>query len=166
MMFWGAIAKQIFATLCVNLLSVGYGASIGWASPGMIVLQSNETTLTTGPLTKADSSWIQSIFMIGGLFGSILYGWVSLICFIFADIYVNLFVVVVAFLLQSTEAFGRKNSLISISIVQISSWILIIIAQSSFLFFISRFFAGLAGGGLYIVVPLYVSEISEDRFEF
>lgn len=83
MMFWGAIAKQIFATLCVNLLSVGYGASIGWASPGMIVLQSNETTLTTGPLTKADSSWIQSIFMIGGLFGSILYGWVSLICFIF-----------------------------------------------------------------------------------
>lgn len=80
-MFWGPIAKQILATLCVNLLSVGYGASIGWASPTMIVLQSNETTLTTGPLTKDDSSWIQSIFMIGGLFGSILYGWVSLILF-------------------------------------------------------------------------------------
>lgn len=75
----------------------------------------------------------------------------------------NLFVVLLCNASQSTEAFGRKNSLISIAIVQISSWILIIIAQSSFLFYISRFCAGLAGGGLYIVVPLYVSEISEDR---
>lgn len=90
MMFWGAIARQVFATLCVNLLSVGYGASIGWASPAMIVLQSNETTLTTGPLTIADSSWIQSIFMIGGLFGSILYGWVSLICYLLTFMWIYL----------------------------------------------------------------------------
>lgn len=45
-------ARQIFATLCSNLLSISYGTSIGWASAGMPFLESNETVLTNGPLTK------------------------------------------------------------------------------------------------------------------
>ena len=45
-------ARQIYATLCSNLLSVSYGTTIGWASTSLPFLESNETVLSNGPLTK------------------------------------------------------------------------------------------------------------------
>lgn len=44
------------------------------------------------------------------------------------------------------------------------SWILIIFARNWFHIFLSRFLGGLSGGGLYIIIPLFISEISDDRF--
>lgn len=44
--------RQVFVTLCANLLSVSYGTSIGWASTSLPFLESNATVLTKGPLTK------------------------------------------------------------------------------------------------------------------
>lgn len=44
--------RQVYATLCSNLLSVSYGTTIGWASTSLPFLESNETILIDGPLTK------------------------------------------------------------------------------------------------------------------
>lgn len=44
--------RQIYATLCSNLLSCAYGTSVGWASSSLPFLQSNETVLPSGPLSK------------------------------------------------------------------------------------------------------------------
>lgn len=44
--------RQVFVTLCTNLLSVSYGTSIGWASTSLPFLASNATVLSKGPLTK------------------------------------------------------------------------------------------------------------------
>lgn len=49
-------ARQIYAVLCANLLSISYGTSIGWASTSLPFLESNETILSTGPLTKEGRS--------------------------------------------------------------------------------------------------------------
>lgn len=49
---FGATGRQVYATLCTNLLSVAYGSSIGWASTSMPFLESNSTALPSGPLTK------------------------------------------------------------------------------------------------------------------
>lgn len=46
------ILNQVAVTIGTNLLTVGYGASIGWSSNGMVFLQSNETTLQEGVFTK------------------------------------------------------------------------------------------------------------------
>lgn len=87
----GGTGRQVYATLCSNLLSVAYGTSIGWASTSMPFLESNATSLPSGPLTKdgkfrfqlrkcetlinllfirSDVSWIQSIFPVGGILGN------------------------------------------------------------------------------------------------
>ena len=61
------------------------------------------------------------------------------------------------------DYFGRRNSLMSIAIPQIISWFMILYAKNAYHLMFSRFLAGFAGGGLYIAIPLFISEIASDR---
>lgn len=68
-------SRQIYVTLCANLLSVVYGTSVGWASSGLPFLQSNQTVLPSGPLTKEGnaldfSSKLEGINLLMDLFSS------------------------------------------------------------------------------------------------
>lgn len=65
---------------------------------------------------------------------------------------------------KATDKIGRKKSLIAIAIPQILSWVLIMFARKSVLILISRFLSGLSGGALYVIIPLFTSEISDDRY--
>lgn len=47
----GNTRNQYYVTFFANLLSMSYGATVGWASPSLRMLKSNETTLASGPLT-------------------------------------------------------------------------------------------------------------------
>lgn len=53
--------------------------------------------------------------------------------------------------------------MIAVAIPQILAWILIMFAKTSLLILISRFLSGLSGGALYVLIPLYTSEIADDR---
>lgn len=53
--------RQIYTTLCSNLLSMAYGASIGWASNALPFLQSN-SVLSNRPLTK-EGQYFQSTYI-------------------------------------------------------------------------------------------------------
>lgn len=44
-----------------------------------------------------------------------------------------------------------------------ASWLLILIGTDASYLYASRFVAGLAGGGVFLAVPLYISEIAETR---
>lgn len=57
-----------------NLVIIGYGMLVGWYSPAVEKLASNDTILTTGPLTTDDKSWLGSINCIAALPGSICFG--------------------------------------------------------------------------------------------
>jgi MFS family permease len=60
----------------VNIIAVGVGASIGWASPSLPFLQSDESFLPE-PLTSDQASWVGSFLALGALFGTLLFGWLS-----------------------------------------------------------------------------------------
>lgn len=42
-------------------------------------------------------------------------------------------------------------------------WILTLLARSVYHLYIARFLLGIAAGAIYVLIPLFVSEISEDR---
>lgn len=58
-----------------NLLSISYGAACGWGGPNYDRLMSNDTPLESGPLTKSETSSVVAVLSIGGMIGTILYGY-------------------------------------------------------------------------------------------
>ncbi|XP_055375842.1 uncharacterized protein LOC129608384 [Condylostylus longicornis] len=133
-----SLKYQRYAAVCVNIMSMAYGTVAGWSSPSFLILESDESPLESGPITPDETSWIGSISCIGGLIGNFLFGWLA-------------------------DRFGRKASMLMVLIPIMTSWILIIIGTNVTYLLWSRFLGGLAGGGAYVVVPLYVTEIAEDR---
>lgn len=61
------------------------------------------------------------------------------------------------------DRIGRKLTLIIFASTYVAGWLLTIFAQNPYYLIISRFLHGLGGGVGYIVVPIFVTEISEDR---
>ncbi|XP_055302942.1 facilitated trehalose transporter Tret1-like [Sitodiplosis mosellana] len=129
---------QYLAAGFVNLLSVGYGVTCGWASPNIILLTTNETPLPSGKITMDEASWIASLLCVGGLIGNIFFGYI-------------------------TNRFGRKLPLIFISIPTVISWLLILFAQNVYYLFASRLLNGFVGGCVFCCCPLYLNEIACDR---
>lgn len=60
----------------MNIIAIGVGASIGWASPSLPLLQTDNSILSE-PLTPEDASWVGSILALGALCGTLLFGWMS-----------------------------------------------------------------------------------------
>lgn len=91
--------------------------------------------------TSSESALINSMYSLGGLIGSLLYGYVC-------------------------DKIGRKWALRTIVIPQLVAYILIAYATTSVMILVSRIISGFAAGALYIGIPLFVSEIAEDQWAF
>lgn len=103
------------------------------------MLSNDECPLEQCPLTNSQISWITSLLCIGGAVGSLLFGWL-------------------------VDYIGRKISIILCGISQIISWLLILFGTNVYHLYISRLFAGLSAGAVFILIPIFVTEISEDRY--
>lgn len=58
-----------------NLIIVSYGICVGWISPSLLILRSEQLTpLLSGSVTTEESSWIGSILCFGAILGSIFFG--------------------------------------------------------------------------------------------
>lgn len=66
----------------------------GWPSPSIILLESDETPLPSGKLTRDEISWITSVMEFGAFVGSLIFGVIA-------------------------NKFGRKCALICLSISMI-----------------------------------------------
>lgn len=130
--------NQFFATFFANLLCLSYGLATGWTSAAIPLLQSSETPLEGGRISNDEASLIGSILTIGGLAGTLMFGYAS-------------------------NEFGRKKSIFLIAFPQIIGWILCYLAEDSLLLIIFRLLAGISAGGIFTVVPVFISEISADR---
>uniref|UniRef100_A0A1L8DFA2 Putative sugar transporter n=3 Tax=Nyssomyia neivai TaxID=330878 RepID=A0A1L8DFA2_9DIPT len=128
---------QFYACFCANCVGIIYGITIGWASPSIPLLQSENSPLLSGPITEEDGSWINSIMCIGGLVGTLFFGWMG-------------------------DYFGRKWSLYLVALPSMASYLLIAIALDVHYLYVARFLAGFGGGGVFVLVPLFVTEIAED----
>lgn len=122
----------------MNLLPAGYGVVCGWSSPNIILLTSDESPLPTGKIEMDQASWIASLICIGGLIGNLCFGYI-------------------------TANFGRKQPLMFIAIPCIISWLLIWFAQNVYYLYCARALSGFVGGGVFVMVPLFLSEIASDR---
>lgn len=85
-----------------------------------------------------EASWIASLLAIGGLTGNMCFGYLS-------------------------SKFGRKLPLLSLSIPMILSWILVYFAQDIRYFYVARLLHGFTCGGVMVLAPVFLQEISEDR---
>lgn len=61
------------------------------------------------------------------------------------------------------ERVGRKISICITALPQAIAWFLIFYIPDLNVLIFSRFMSGLAGGGIFVIVPVYIAEISEDR---
>ncbi|XP_055298714.1 facilitated trehalose transporter Tret1-like [Sitodiplosis mosellana] len=120
------------------MLPMGYGVTCGWASPSIVLLTSDETPLPSGKITMDEASWIASLICFGALIGNILFGII-------------------------TSKFGRKIPLIILTIPTVISWLLILFAQNVYYLYASRWLNGFVGGGIFVIVPGFLSEIAIDR---
>jgi MFS family permease len=64
---------------------------------------------------------------------------------------------------QLAGRIGQKVSLCVVALPQILSWLFIYYAKTPFYLIVSRVLGGFAGGGLYSIIPSYISEISDNE---
>ncbi|XP_004529276.1 facilitated trehalose transporter Tret1 [Ceratitis capitata] len=127
---------QILVTLTAHIITLSHGIGIGWLSPTLLILQSPQTPLDF-TIAVDDVSWIGSIFGLGSLCSNIFFGLVA-------------------------DRFGRKTNMYLLALPHMLFWVLNFFAQSVEYLYVSRFCAGLTSGGLYVIGPVFISEISNN----
>lgn len=119
----------------MNILACCYGVALGWPSFSLLILQSDDTPLASGPLTTAQGSWIGSLIALGGFFGNLLFGWLS-------------------------GRVGRKPLLLAAVVPMFLGWALIYVAPHVNYLYAARLLLGISGGAGCVVVPVFVTEIA------
>lgn len=154
-----SVKRQYFAVIVMDLLAFSYGASCGWTSASIPILKSEETPFETGPISTNEASWIASGICVGGFVGNLIIGWVII------DIQIELdnCELKALIIFKLSTRIGQKLALCVVSIPQILGWLLIYYATNPLLLIVSRVLSGLAGGGVYAIIPGYISEISDDE---
>ncbi|KAL0267621.1 UNVERIFIED_CONTAM: hypothetical protein PYX00_009837 [Menopon gallinae] len=142
----GNPVPQYMLCFIVNIISFSYGMTVGWLSPMQPLLQANYTNTNDSsplgveaePLSYEEVSWISGSFCIGGILATPLYGYFA-------------------------NAFGRKMTAILSAVPFFLAFGLKLVANSPLIIFAARFIAGLGGGGVCLIVPMYIGETSEDH---
>ncbi len=71
------ISKFELFDYLVNILQIGLGAVLGWTSAGLLVLESEDSPLPSGPITVVEKSLVSALMFLGGVLGCIFFGWAS-----------------------------------------------------------------------------------------
>lgn len=122
--------------LLVNLLTLIYGISVGWAAPNFVLFQSEDSPI--GRLETHQISLIASLLCAGGVLGTFFFGWI-------ADIW------------------GRKLVLFLVALPQMLGLLLLAIGDHCNYVYASRVLLGFGGGGISILIPVFVAEISSEK---
>ncbi|XP_043481621.1 facilitated trehalose transporter Tret1-like isoform X1 [Leptopilina heterotoma] len=131
----GSRLLQFLTAINVSLIFMGCGVADSWTSPALPYLTSPESKI---PVLQHQGSWVASLFNVGAIFGYIVY---------------PLFI----------DRVGRKYSLLILFIPQLLSFILIYVAKSVELLYISRLIGGLGYCAGEIVGYIYIAEIAEKK---
>lgn len=110
----------------------------GWTSPMQPLLMSENPPVGNVPFTKDDISWVGSINAVGGVIGTLFWGKVS-------------------------DKLGRKKTGYLTILPFIISWTIMLFAQNIYWMVVSRIIIGIGCSGTIINIPMYVSEIAENK---
>lgn len=114
-----------------------HGCILGWVSPALLLLTSDETPLKSGPITSEQLSLIGSVTNIGALFGTLTFG-----CF--------------------TSFLGCKRAMAFLGIPALCFWLAIMYGDSVYYIICARFLVGWTGGGT-LSITVFVAEIADDK---
>ncbi|KAH8321732.1 hypothetical protein KR074_010983 [Drosophila pseudoananassae] len=126
---------QLLTTLLINVISISHGIGIGWLSPTLRKLQL-DSSVGFQITSEFEISWVGSMLGMGSVTGNILVG-------------------------TLLSRLGSKRCLLFIAIPHSCLWILVYFAQSVEYLYAGRLLAGICGGGMYIVHPIFLSEIAD-----
>ncbi|XP_065354591.1 facilitated trehalose transporter Tret1-like [Calliphora vicina] len=126
---------QLLAAITVQMLTYAHGIATGWISPTLHKLQSDNSP-TNFVVSVEQVSWIGSLFGLGSLSGNIIFGLLL-------------------------NRIGRKWCMYLIALPFVSAWILIYFSKTYIYLYVARFLSGMTGGGNYVVVPIFISEIAD-----
>lgn len=118
---------------------LGYGTILGWVSPVIPLLKSEDTPLSSGPLTSEQLSWIGSLSAIGSVGGAYIFG--SLASFL-----------------------GHKRAMILLTFPSAISWFLIYFGDTYHYIYAARLLAGSTAGGSQAMIFVYISEIANNKY--
>ncbi|XP_055691157.1 facilitated trehalose transporter Tret1-like [Lutzomyia longipalpis] len=117
------------------------GLYVGWTSPMVTIFSSKEETpLPSGPMTQTEISLMSSLLYIGAIIGAFLSGWLA-------------------------NRIGRKWGIFISMVPQIFANVLIIVAEEPILLLLARTVNGFVVGVANVVLPIFLSEISEDSLK-
>lgn len=134
---------QLFYNNClilVDLLATSGDITLTWTSPvfpKLLKSEQNDENPFGRPLTSDEESWIGSFLDMGAIIGPFPFGFLA-------------------------DKFGRKIGLLAIAVPHIVSYLILAFARIPELYYAARFIAGMALGGGYAVLPMYISEVAED----
>ncbi|XP_018576207.1 facilitated trehalose transporter Tret1-like isoform X2 [Anoplophora glabripennis] len=140
--------KQYVATISVSLGAFCAGTVLSWTSPGLAHITIDGTNKTNGTfptdeipapgfkITKSEEALVGAMLTIGALISAIPTGYLA-------------------------DKFGRKLIILGLSIPFLLNYLLISFAYNVETVVAGRFFAGIGLGGICVVAPMYIGEISE-----
>ncbi|XP_005190291.2 facilitated trehalose transporter Tret1 [Musca domestica] len=129
--------NQYITGLCANIISISYGAFVGWASASFVELQKADAT-GSEPLIGDDAGWIGSMLCVGGSLGTIFFSWCA-------------------------DKIGRKRCLLLLALPALLGWLIVPFAKTPMHLALSRLMGGFSGGGTFSIIPIYTAEISDDN---
>ncbi|CAD7088664.1 unnamed protein product [Hermetia illucens] len=132
---FGKYRFEFLSALCANIIAIAHGAGIAWLSPTLLLLQSEDTPLASGALDVNEASWLGSLLCVGGFAGNLGFGFIA-------------------------NRWGRKRALSLIAFPQMCFWIIVTFANDIRFLYAGRVLAGMTGGGCFVTIPLYISDIA------
>lgn len=130
---------MIYFFISVNLLAIAGDINITWTSPVYPKLYSNDRSKNPlgRPITQDEDSWMGSLMNIGAMLGTFPFGFLA-------------------------QKLGRKVALLSVAPAHFIAYLSMAFAKHVYIYYFGRFLSGLAVGGGYTLLPMYIAEIAED----
>ncbi|EDV32169.1 uncharacterized protein Dana_GF14173 [Drosophila ananassae] len=128
--------RQLLVSLSATLITFCHGIALGWLSPMLPKLLLPEATPLSFSIDVNEASWLGSIISLGGITGNFSFSYLM-------------------------SRFGRKVSIYVLAIPHTCIWFLFYFATSIEWLYVARVCAGLTGGGMFVVLPIFIGEIAD-----
>lgn len=129
--------RQLLVSLSATLITFCHGIALGWLSPMLPKLLSPQETPLSFYIDVNEASWLGAVISIGGISGNFSFSYLM-------------------------NRFGRKVSIYALAVPHTCIWFLFYFAQSIEWLYVARVFAGLTGGGMFVVLPIFIGEIADN----
>ncbi|KAG8265075.1 hypothetical protein J6590_103020 [Homalodisca vitripennis] len=116
-----------------NLATISVATHYSWTSPTLPKLEAPGSFIH---LDSNEASWVGSLNSLGNIFGPFLGGWLI-------------------------DRVGRRWTILIADLMNLLSWVVLLVATSVWHIYLGRFLGGFSGGILFVAIPVYVAEIAE-----